>query len=1029
MSDTKPFVKQKIFLSYAHKIDGNPDCTADLVDAIQQRLTEAGHEAWIDRQQLHPGRDWREGITRGIDESDRVLSFLSPRAIRDPGVCLDEIGIAMSHKHGAIATLLADSDVESRIPASVAHVQYLDVTAWKALRQRGEPGWSAWLDETTQKILEIIAANSGFAGEIDSLKRQLMPMPDVAKLGKLIEHGLVGRIWVKDAIADWRVNRLSQRMFWLMGAPGMGKSAIAADLVHKAKLQVVAYHFCDYQIPESRKAHTFATNLAFMLAARLPDYRRLLTGNMQAWSKPVTEMAATEVMERLVVNPLRNKIDGGLRSDRLLVVVDALDEAEPELAELLAKYLDAMPGWLGFVVTSRPEVKAALARYPAFELQMNDTRNEQDLRAYLNNWHDNDPIADLGPATQSALIAASQGNMLYLALAKEGYQNGVFCLDRPESLPQGVGAVYLEWMRRQFGSDPFANPVWTERCYPLLELLCATPEPLPQTIAGSTLQWKGQDRILALRPLGSLITLDGDVFRLCHRSLGEWLSDPERLDDYWVNLPDGRFNLVTNLLASINTVLENDTPRYIHRALPILLAQMDAEQATKLLQTDHEITLARIESLNGFWEDYPNAYAWQLQAALLSWLVEQRERCQGANHLDTLTSLFRLGKVRYLQGEYAHALTQFERAYRSRLSDLGPLHMDTLSAMSCLALSLYAVGKYADAEKLQEQELSLHETVSAPDSPSVLSARSNLARTLYARGQYATSKALHAQVLDIQRETLGDAHASTIASISHLASALYAMGDCEEAAALNEKAVAVRTTLFGPEHPFTLTSASYLATALYSLGEFERAKSMYEHILMVRRRVLGDLHADTLASHGNLALAIRALGGLAEAKSIQQEVILQMSATLGANRPSTLFQQSFFADTLFDLEEYDEACATQETVLAARSAILGQRHPDSLTAAANLALTRSATGDHEAAKILLEQVVDAIRSVLGEKHPDTIFTERLLARVLQLCVDESASAAIFQRLEAFDANILAKRPVHYTNSLIFEKTLLPRRSA
>lgn len=286
MCDTKPFIKQKIFLSYAHKVDGNPDRTADLVDAIQQRLTLAGHEAWIDKQQLHPGRDWREGITRGIDESDRVLSFLSPRAIRDPGVCLDEIGIAMSHKHGAIATLLADKDVENRIPASVAHVQYLDVSAWQAMQQNGQTVWDAWLDDITRKILEIIAANQGFAGEIETLKQRLTPMPDAARIGKLIERGLIGRTWVKDAISAWRLNQLSQRMFWLMGGPGMGKSAIAADLVHKSKLQVVAYHFCDYQVPESRKAHTFATNLAFMLAARLPDYRRLLVGTSRRCPSP-----------------------------------------------------------------------------------------------------------------------------------------------------------------------------------------------------------------------------------------------------------------------------------------------------------------------------------------------------------------------------------------------------------------------------------------------------------------------------------------------------------------------------------------------------------------------------------------------------------------------------------------------------------------------------------------------------------------------------------------------------------------------
>lgn len=1019
MSDTHQAHKQRIFLSYAHKVDANLDHTADLVDAIKLRLNLAGLETWIDKQQLLPGRDWREGITRGIEESDRVLSFLSPRSVRDPGVCLDEIGIAMSHKHGAIATLLADQEVADKIPASVAHIQYLDVSDWQLVKRQGDQAWNNWLNDIVEKILEIVVANQGFAGEIEALQKVLSPMPDTAKIGKLVERGLIGRSWVKEAINHWRLEQLDQRMFWLMGGAGMGKSAIAADLVHKAKLRVMAYHFCDYQVPESRSAKTFATNLAFMLAARLPDYRRLLIGNIQALPKAVSELSATELMERLVISPLRNKIDGGLSTDRLLVVVDALDEAEPELTDLLAKYLDAMPPWLGFVVTSRPDVKAALARFPAFELLMSDARNEEDLRAYLNDWQENDPSAQFDSATQAALIASSQGNMLYLALAREGYTKGLFRLDNPSRFPQGIGAVYMTWMKRQFGDDPLSYPAWTDRCYPLLELLCATPEPLPLGIAGKLLRWKGQERILALRPMGSLITQDSETLRLCHRSLGEWLSDPDGITDFWVNLPDGRLNLAQSLLPLVPASVDDPVPDYLHRALPILLPGLDQNQSDELLKSDSGAILGLVERLSDFWAKYANSDAWHLQASLLTWIVGQRDRCRGAQHPDAIPSLSKLGAVFFNQGAYSQSSNVFERAYTGLLSNLGPEHPETLASMSNFARSLYTLGQYLAARSLQENELERRQSIAGPDAPQVLNAKSSLARTLYALGDYDMSKDLHQQVLSAQQRALGEDHVNTVGSMSFLASALFALGDCREAESLNVKVLAFRNRMLGAEHPSTLTSASYLASTLYSQGNFEGARKMQAEVFSNRQRILGELHPDTLQSRGSLALSLRALGRIEEALSMQETVVPQMIEVLGEKHPSTLFQISFLADTRYDLADYAAARALQERVLQLRSTVLGDQHPDSMTAAANLALTLNAEGESRQAEQMQAQVVASMKKVLGECHPDSLFSQKIMAWIQDSLGRKADGDSIREYLAGLDRALLEKRPVHYTNTQIF----------
>lgn len=1021
MSNTSQNYRQKVFLSYAHKVDGNPDHTADLVNAIQKRLEKAGLEVWIDLQQLHPGRDWRDGITRGIHESDRVLSFLSPRSVRDPGVCLDEIGIAMSHKHGAIATLLADKDVESKIPASVAHIQYLDVSDWTKVIGQDEETWSAWLDGVVGEILAIIIANQGFAGEIQDLQRILCPMPDSAKIGRLVENGLIGRLWVKEAISDWRITNSNQRMFWLVGEPGIGKSALAADLVHKAKLQVVAYHFCDYQVAESRTAHRFVCNLAFMLSARLPDYRRLLLSSLAILPKSIMEMTATELMERLLINALKNKIDGGLSNDRLLLVIDALDEADAELVNILVSYLDALPRWLGVVVTSRPEINIALARNPAFEIRMDDPRNLEDLHAYLDDWQQADPQAPLSAETRNALVDGSQGNMLYLALAREGYCRGLFSLDAPSRLPKGLGEVYLEWMRRQFTGDPLSHPSWSSLCYAFLELLCASPEPLPQTLASRLLNWKGQDRLLALRPLGSLVKQEGDTWRLCHRSLGEWLTDTNLLHNYWINLEDGRSKLLHGLLPLLSGSLAVDIPSYIHRAIPELLSLLDAQQSSNFLETNRSEILRLLGMLGDFWERFSNVRAWSMQEKLFSWLVSQFECMPEIYVKDRAHYLFKFGNVLLNQGKYMQAVEKLQEANDLQLAVLGPVHPVALSCQRSLSLALYGQGNYAAAASLQEQELKVREKQADVDFSELLIAKSNLARSRYAEGHYEQAKQLHQEVLATQNLHMGEQDPRTIGSISALSSALFALGEVSAAEVLNIKVLDFSRRTFGKDHPKTITSASYLASTYFTLGRFLEAKELQQEVLLQREHTLGKAHPDTLLANGALALTVRSLGEIELARQMQLELLPKIVEALGALHPSTLFQQCFFADTCFNLSDYAQAKTLQEYVVLQRSKVLRVDHPDTLVAKASLAMSLSMIGHLDSAKALLLYVVDAMDVVLGTSHPDTIFSYKLLLEILRKCNDMEKISAIQERINPDKTDLIDRRPVHYTNNFLISK--------
>jgi hypothetical protein len=128
----------KVFLSYGH------DQNAPLVERIRGDLEAAGHQVWIDTSEIKVGEDWRRSIVDGLSDTDWVLGFLSKHSIRNPGLCLDELAIALHAKGGTIATILVEGEAAVEPPVSVSHTQWLDMHDWADRLAIGGAAWEAW---------------------------------------------------------------------------------------------------------------------------------------------------------------------------------------------------------------------------------------------------------------------------------------------------------------------------------------------------------------------------------------------------------------------------------------------------------------------------------------------------------------------------------------------------------------------------------------------------------------------------------------------------------------------------------------------------------------------------------------------------------------------------------------------------------------------------------------------------------------------------------------------------------------------
>jgi len=617
--DPKPFTALRIFLSYGH------DANEELALLIKADLETRGHDVWVDRSEIRFGDDWRRSITDGIVGSHRVLSFLSRHSTRDPGVCLDEIAIAIGVKGGNIQTILVESEQEVKPPASISHIQWLDMHDWQERRTQSAAAWDAWYGAKLAEILRVVESEESrrLAGEIETLSRHLKPISSDSRIGVLLSKPFVGRAWLLEAIEEWRsAAQRGSRLFWITGDPGVGKSAFAAHLTHFGRDKVLAAQFVEWDKPDHRNAHRVVRSLAFQIATRLPDYRKLLIA--------LPEIAAldrknpAELFDYLLAGPLRSVIHGG--RTRYLIVIDALDEATEAghnpLAEMLARNAPRLPDWLGLVVTSRPDntVNMPLQGLAPYVMAASTDANRADILDYLRHAL----AAQIkrrpeGERLLGQILEKSEGVFLYAERFCDDIQCGLLSLDRPELFPHGLGGAFFQFFERQFPD----LAAFQASVRPALRVILAACEPLPLKILQHMFRWQDEGLHDFVHALGSLFPVmsepNREAIKPYHKALADWLTDARRAGPYFVSLEEGQHALAAFCLQDYEKGVERMLP-YTRTHIVSHLLAVSRWEAVESVLLDLPYLEARVCAGQAF------ALAHDFTAAVASLPPERPER-------------------------------------------------------------------------------------------------------------------------------------------------------------------------------------------------------------------------------------------------------------------------------------------------------------------------------------------------------------------------------------------------------------------
>ena len=527
----------RIFISYGH------DKNAVVVKKIKEYLAQSGYDVWIDTSNIEKGCDWREQITNVLMGSNGVISFLSKHSVRDPGVCIDELKIAVCLKHAYITPVLLESESEVVPPKIITNTQWIDLSDWEDVP---EQEWDSYFATKTEEISKALnnGSSATYCREMEMLSNKLRVSDNFAKEQQLLKQPFIGRHWLTEKVHNW-LNKSESHSMMIYGVPGSGKSAFSANLAHYNP-NVVGSIFFEWDNTALSSVDYVIKLLAYKIAAKLPDYRRILCtmlSDKQDSSKITDDHHGSGLFDILILNPIQCCIDGN--RDTLFLIFDGLDETSHEVGNLLMRKAQYFPGWLKVLFTSRFDETAAANHTVKDIIHLDESSelNTKDIESFFE-WNLQLSTDD---ARCTEMARKCEGSFMYAHTLCDAIRCGHISLDDSHALPFGINAFYNEFFNRIF---PNYNDYIKAR--PFLELLVIEEE-LPEEIIRKCLKvdkydlWelrKGLKSLVVSHPVNTHIKYK--AFKFVHKSIKDWLTTPHLSGNYYVS-ESAAYNALSDL--------------------------------------------------------------------------------------------------------------------------------------------------------------------------------------------------------------------------------------------------------------------------------------------------------------------------------------------------------------------------------------------------------------------------------------------------------------------------------------------------
>lgn len=493
----------KIFLSYGRKD------AEELARKIASDLKGLGHDVWIDKEQIKTGHSWEEQIEEAILSHGIFISLLTPYAVRRPdGVCLDEISMARFHNRKIVPVMVA----RCRPPLSIYRLDWVDFQEWT-----NENNYK----RSFERIISALAEEANVEGSYADIFSKLKPLDFGVDISRMTKD-FTGRQWLFDEFDSW-IRKPSSRIFLVTGDPGIGKSAIMAQLASRHP-QVMAFHFCISSLADSVNPDVFVRSIAAQLATQIKEYHEAIC---QLNFEQLTRFDSGTLFRRLIADPLKNiNLD-----EQVVILVDALDEswtgANNNIVNVLHERIEDLPENVKVMVSSRkiPDIIDLLSKYMPFEIDPVFLENINDISDYLDKKFAQQVIAGKVKRSEqdiknlkNLIINKSEGNFLYIKQFIYGIETERIDINNPASFPDGLVGIYISFFDRIFNRNENYDDF-----RPLLEVIAALKEPFSAKELSAILQLSEFEINRRMQILAAFFPERKGCYSPYHKSVVDWL--------------------------------------------------------------------------------------------------------------------------------------------------------------------------------------------------------------------------------------------------------------------------------------------------------------------------------------------------------------------------------------------------------------------------------------------------------------------------------------------------------------------------
>ncbi|KAG9103653.1 hypothetical protein FRC07_009949, partial [Ceratobasidium sp. 392] len=362
------------------------------------------------------------------------------------------------------------------------------------------------------------------------------------------------RAEVLEQMRAWAHDAESERIYWLNGMAGTGKTTIAYSLCERLEKgnKLAASFFCSRQLPECRDVMRIVPSIVYQLSRLFPPFRRaistVLESNPDFHNQPILEQ-----FDQLLIQPMsqvKDRLPSGL-----VVVVDALDECDHE--ESVAKILDVLFSRasdlpIRFFVTSRPEqtilnrMRNQQSEGVNLEMRLHELAHrtvQKDIRTYLRaefaptNLSVSDAAYDILVERSGVLFIYAATVVRYVLTKNSAKRETRLAelLDMSTSWAnestKRLDDLYTAILDAAYDDEEMTDRDRGEMLLVLHTVACAL-EPLSQIVMAGLLQLEYGERSVraALLPLSSVLQVSdatGTITTL-HESFRDYLLDRSR---------------------------------------------------------------------------------------------------------------------------------------------------------------------------------------------------------------------------------------------------------------------------------------------------------------------------------------------------------------------------------------------------------------------------------------------------------------------------------------------------------------------